>query len=52
MIGCCVSDTRKSSFRTLKEYFSQFINQVYTCFFRPQLSSTQKGRDTSAISNA
>ena len=27
-------------------------NQAYTYFFRPQLSSTQKGRDTSAISNA
>ena len=26
-------------------------NQAYTYFFRPQLSSTQKGRDTSAISN-
>ena len=25
-------------------------NQAYTYFFRPQLSSTQKGRDTSAIS--
>ena len=26
-------------------------NQAYTYFFRPQVSSTQKGRDTSAISN-
>ena len=26
-------------------------NQAYTYFFRAQLSSTQKGRDTSAISN-
>ena len=27
-------------------------NQAYTYFFRPQLSRTQKGRDTDAISNA
>ena len=26
-------------------------NQAYTYFFKPQLLSTQKGRDTSAISN-
>ena len=43
--------------RTLKEYFSQFIKDVYldcnhAYFFRPQLLRTQKGRYTSAaISN-
>ena len=48
-----VSDIRKSSFRTMKEFHhrSVYLDCSYTYFFKPQLSSTQKGRDTSAISN-